>query len=256
MLPQPTLEKLRSLRLDGMAQALEEQRRQRNIADLDFEERFALLVERQWLWKENRGLTTRLKRAQLKQPATLEDIDYRHPRGLKRAQIEQLRASRWIEEHRNCLITGPTGSGKTYLACALAHQACREGHRTIYYYAPKLFRALQTAHADGSLLVLLKRFSRAPLLVIDDLGIASVAGKQYRDLLEILDDRQGRGATLVTSQFPVSQWHEIIADATVADAILDRLIHNAYRIELQGESLRRRQAPDAASGSKPSEKTE
>lgn len=256
MLPQPTLEKLRALRLDGMAQALEEQRRQRNIADLDFEERFALLVERQWLWKENRGLTTRLKRAQLKQPATLEDIDYRHPRGLKRAQIEQLRASRWIEEHRNCLITGPTGSGKTYLACALAHQACREGHRTIYYYAPKLFRALQTALADGSLLALLKRFSRAPLLVIDDLGIASVAGKQHRDLLEILDDRQGRGATLVTSQFPVSQWHEIIADATVADAILDRLIHNAYRIELQGESLRRRQAPDAASGSKPSEKTE
>lgn len=118
MLPQPTLERLRALRLDGMAQALEEQRRQRDIAHLDFEERFALLVERQWLWKENRGLATRLKRAQLKQPATLEDIDYRHPRGLKRAQIEQLRASRWIEEHRNCLITGPTGSGKTYLACA------------------------------------------------------------------------------------------------------------------------------------------
>jgi DNA replication protein DnaC len=255
MLAQQTLEKLRALRLDAMAQALEEQRRQRDITDLDFEARLGLLVERQWLWKENRGLATRLKSAQLKQPATLEDINYRHPRGLKRAQIEQLRASPWIEEHRNCLITGPTGSGKTYLACALAHQACRQGHRTIYYYAPKLFRALQAAHADGSLLALLKRFARAPLLVIDDLGIASVVGKQYRDLLEILDDRQGRGATLVTSQFPISQWHEIIADATVADAILDRLVSNAYRIELQGESLRRRQPPAAASGGNPSDRT-
>ncbi len=253
MLTQQTLEKLHALRLDGMAHALEEQRRQRDITDLDFEARLGLLVERQWLWKENRGLATRLKSAQLMQPATLEDINYRHPRGLKRAQIEQLRTSPWIEEHRNCLITGPTGSGKTYLACALAHQACRQGHRTIYYYAPKLFRALQTAHADGSLLALLKRFARAPLLVIDDLGIASVVGKQYRDLLEILDDRQGRGATLVTSQFPVGQWHEIIADATVADAILDRLISNAYRIELQGESLRRRQPPADASGGDPSD---
>jgi DNA replication protein DnaC len=239
MLHTQTLEKLYALRLDGMAQALEEQRRQTDMADLDFEARLGLLVERHWLWKENRSMDRRLKLAQLKTTASLEDIDFRHPRGLKRAQIEQLRASRWVQEHRNCLITGPTGAGKTYLACALGHQACREGYRTVYYYAPKLFRALQTAQADGSLLALLKKLARAPLLIIDDLGIASVSGKQYRDLLEILDDRQGLGSTLITSQFPVSQWHEIIADATVADAILDRLVHNAYRLELKGESLRK-----------------
>lgn len=242
MLYTQTVEKLSALRLDGMVQALEEQRRQSDITELDFEARLGLLVERQWLWKENRSLTRRLKTAQLKISASLEDIDYRHPRGLKRALIEQLRASQWIAQRRNCLITGPTGAGKTYLACALGHAACRDGHRTIYYYAPKLFRALQAAQADGSLLPLLKRMARAPLLIIDDLGIASVAGKQYRDLLEILDDRQGQGSTLITSQFPVSQWHEVIADATVADAILDRLVHNAYRIELKGESLRKNNA--------------
>jgi len=239
MLYTQTLEKLNTLRLDGMVQALEEQRRQPDITQLDFEARLGLLVERQWLWKENRFLARRLKYAQLKIAASLEDIDYRHPRGLKRAQIEQLRASQWVQEHRNCLVTGPTGAGKTYLACALGHQACRDGHRTLYYYAPKLFRALQTAQADGSLLSLLKKLARAPLLIIDDLGIASVTGKAYRDLLEVLDDRQGQGATLITSQFPVDQWHQLIADATVADAILDRLMHNAYRIELKGESLRK-----------------
>jgi DNA replication protein DnaC len=242
MLHHPTLEQLHALRLEGMAQALEEQRRQPDITRLDFEERFALLVERQWLWKENRGLARRLQHAQLKLPAALEDIDYRHPRGLKRAQIEQLRAAQWVAHHRNCLITGPTGSGKTYLACALGHQACRDGHRVSYYYAPKLFRELQNAQADGSLLKLFKKLTRTALLVIDDFGVAAVAGKQYRDLLEILDDRQGLGATLITSQFPVHQWHELINDATVADAILDRLVHHAYRLELQGESLRKSQA--------------
>lgn len=136
MLPTQTRDKLSALRLDGMAQALDEQRRQPDIAQLDFEARLALLVERQWLWRENRALATRLQAAHLKLPATLEDLDYRNSRGLKRAQIEQLRASRWVQEHRNCLITGPTGSGKTYLACALGHQACRDGHRTVYYLLP------------------------------------------------------------------------------------------------------------------------
>jgi DNA replication protein DnaC len=226
-----------------MAQALEEQRHQNDIAPLSFEDRLALLVERQWQWKENRALATRLKNAQLKISASLEDLDYRATRGLKRAQIDQLRACPWVQEHRNCLITGPTGSGKTYLACAVGAQACRQGYRTLYLYAPKLFRALETARADGSLVPLLKKLARSPLVIVDDLGIASVPGKLYREFLEMLDDRQGQGATLITSQFPISQWHEIIADPTVADAILDRLVHNAYRIELKGESMRKGKTP-------------
>jgi len=239
MLSTQTLDKLRALRLEGLAQALEEQRRQPEITELDFEERLGLLVERQWLWKENRGFLARLKKAQLKFPnATLEDINYRFPRGLKRAHIEQLRASRWVQEHRNCILTGPTGTGKSYLACALGHQACRDGLRALYFYAPKLFRALQAAHADGSLVSLLKTLVRVDLLIIDDLGLAVANAKQYRDLLEVIDDRIGQGASLFTSQYPVKQWHEAIGDATVADALLDRLVHQAYRLELNGKSMR------------------
>jgi DNA replication protein DnaC len=244
MLYTQTLEKLQALRLEGMVAALNEQRRQKDIVRLDFEARLALLVERQWLWKENRGLALRLKNAQLKlSSATLEDLDYRPSRGLKRAHIDQLHASQWVRDHRNCLITGPTGTGKTWVACALGHQACRDGYRTLYYYAPKLFRALETAQADGSLLSLLKRLARTSLLIVDDLGISGVAGKLYRQFLEILDDRHGSGATLITSQFPLAQWHEVIADPTVADAILDRLVHNAYRLEFAGKSMREPKNP-------------
>jgi len=253
MLQNENLDKLYALRLDGMAQALEEQRRQHDITDLDFEERLGLLIERQWIWKENRGLAARLKYAQFKIQCSLEEIDYRLPRDLKRAQIEQLRASSWVEDHHSCLITGATGTGKTFLACALGHHSCRQGYRTLYYYAPKFFRALQIAQVDGSLLQLLKKLARVSLLIIDDLGIASVSSKQYRDLLEVLDDRHGQGATLITSQLNVEEWHQIIGDGTVADAIMDRVAHNAYRLKLQGESVRKLQARPGAKAS-PSDK--
>ena len=235
-----TNEQLQSLRLEGMLQALEEQRRDPNASQLDFEERLAFLVQRQWLWRENRSLATRLSQAGFKIRSSLEELDFQSARGLKRAQLEPLRAGDWIEQARNALILGPTGVGKTFLACALGHQACRQGYRVLYFYAPKLFRGLHLAQADGSLGRLLKKLRRARLLIVDDMGIVSIAPEQYRQFLEVLDDRCGESSTLITSQVPVGQWHEQIHDATVADAILDRVVHTAYRIELKGESMRKK----------------
>lgn len=238
MLNEPTMTKLYEMKLNGMAEAYDEQRASSTTADLSFEERFSLLVERQWIWKENRALTRRLAYAGLKQSASIEDLDYRPSRGLKRSQIDQLATGEWVERNQNVIVTGATGCGKTYVACALAHKACREGHRALYFYAPKLFRALTFANADGSLPSLLKKIARADLLVVDDWGLAKADDRHYREFLEILDDRQGSGSTLITSQFPVETWHETIPDPTVADAILDRLVHNAHRIKLGGETLR------------------
>jgi len=240
MLNEQTMSKLYTMKLNGMADAYEEQRTQSGMGDLSFEERFGMLVERQWIWKENRALATRLAYAKLKHHACIEDIDFRAPRGLKRAEINQLASCDWIRYHQNCIVTGPTGTGKTFIACALAHKACREGFRSVYLYTPKLFRELSMAHADGSLTRLLKKIAGARLLVIDDWGLAKGTEQQYRDVLEIIDDRHGSASTIITSQFPVSAWHEAIPDPTVADAFLDRLVHTAFRIELSGESMRKR----------------
>ena len=240
MMNEQTMSKLYALKLNGMADAYEEQQKQTKINDLSFNERFSLLVEQQWLWKENRALQSRLIYAQLKEQACVEDLDFRESRGLKRSVIDQLSACDWVRYHQNVIVTGPTGTGKTYLACALAQKACREGYRAMYFYGTKLFREASTAHADGSLPKLLKKISKLQLLVIDDWGLHKLDEQSCRNFLEILDDRQGCGATLITSQFPLKTWHEIIHDQTVADAIVDRLIHGAHRIELKGESMRKR----------------
>jgi DNA replication protein DnaC len=239
MLLEPTVNKMQAMKLTGMVEALEEQRKTADTAGWSFEDRLAMLVDRQWLWKENRALRTRLKFAKLRQPACMEDIDYRHHRGLQRTVIDQLAACDWVQYAQNCIITGPTGVGKSYLACALAQKACRDGYRTMYFYAPKLFRELLAGQADGSLPALLKKLAKTRLLVIDDWGLEKAAPALYRDFLEVLDDRHGTASTLITSQFPPTRWHELIGDVTVADAILDRLIHGAHRIELKGESMRK-----------------
>ena len=250
MLYEQTVDRMQAMNLSGMAVALEEQRQQAGITDLDFEERLGMLVERQWLWQQNRALSRRLKAAKLKLNACLEDINYRHKRGLRRDTVEQMIGADWVRCHRNCIISGQTGTGKTYLACALAHQACRDGFRVLYYYAPKLFRDLRTAQLDGSLVRLLRKLARSQLLVIDDWGMEKVEPQEYRGFLEMLEDRYDIGATMITSQFDVSVWHELIADATVADAILDRLVHSAYRIDLSGESIRKTRGSGASSQSK------
>lgn len=240
MLNHPTLDKLESLRLLGMAKALREQTDMPECATLTFEERLGLLVDREATERENTRLASRLKRAKLRHSATIEDIDYRHPRGLDRATLLALANCQWIRTHHNCLITGPTGVGKSYLACALAHKACREGYSALYLRASRLFEELAIAKGDGRYRKLLARYARIDLLVLDDWGLSPLTDEQRKDMLEILEDRHELRSTLVTSQFPVEKWHPIIADPTLADAILDRLVHNAYKLVLKGDSLRKK----------------
>jgi len=240
MLREQTVTKLQGMKLFGMVEALEEQRRQARSGDLGFEDRLALLVERQWLWKENRALAARLQHAHLKiQSSCVEDIDYRHPRGLQRSVVENLSTSEWVRYRQHCIITGPTGLGKTWLACALGNRASRDGHRVRYWSVPKLLRELSTASADGSLPRLLGRLARTELLILDDWGLERLKDPHGQLLLEILEDRQDSGSVLITSQFLVADWHELIANPTVADALLDRLAHSAHRLELKGESMRK-----------------
>jgi DNA replication protein DnaC len=242
MLQHPTLDKLQQLKFTGMARALAEQVNQPDIDQLDFHERLGLLVDREITERDNRRLSSRLRQAKLKHPACVEDIDYRHPRGLDRAMIANLSSNYWVAQHRNVLITGPTGIGKTWIACALAQKACREGYRALYLRLPRLLQQLPIAKGDGTYTRLLMRLAKIDLIILDDWGLAKLTAEQRRDLLEILEDRYDCRSTLVTSQLPVDQWHSVIGDATLADAILDRLVHNAYRINLKGESLRKTSA--------------
>jgi len=241
LLINPTSERLIALGLTGMLKALDEQRQSPATFDsLGFEERLGLLVDREAAERDTKRLTTRLKFAALRQAACVEDLDLRAPRGIDRAMMAHLIDGAWIGRHENLLITGPTGLGKSWIACALGHKACRDGRRVGYHRAPKMFETLAIARGDGRHAKMLKAIERTELLILDDLGLSVLLSSERRDLLEILEDRHGRGSTIVTSQLPVEHWHEAIGEPTIADAILDQLVHNAHRLPLVGESMRKR----------------
>ena len=240
MLKQPTIDKLYELRLFGMAKALEEQDASPKYERLDFLDRLALLVDRESAERDTNRLRLRLKQAKLRLTATVEDVDFRHPRGLDKSLVLALAGCRWIREHHNVIITGPTGVGKSYLACALAHKACREGFRALYLRAPRLFDDLALAKADGRYRRVLAAYARLDLFVIDDWRLVSLTEEQRRDVLEILEDRHDLRSTLVGSQLPIEKWQKVIGDPTLGDAILDRLAHNAHKLMLKGESLRKK----------------
>ena len=242
MLIHPTLEKLESLRLTGMLTALQEQMGMDDINNLNFEERLGLLVDREAVYRESRRLKTRLRKAKLRHDAAVEDIDFRHPRGLDKSLVMRLADCNWLKNHENLIITGPTGVGKSYLACAFAQKACRTGYSAVYLRTSRLFENLGLAKGDGRYIKLLTGFAKTDLLVLDDFGLAKLNREHQHDLLEILEDRHGLKSTLVTSQLPVEHWHEQIGDPTMADAILDRLVHSAHKIQLKGGSMRKKKA--------------
>ena len=240
MLNQPTLDKLRTLKLTGMANAFQEQLI-KPLPDLDFEARLGMLVDQEWLLRENRKLQRRLSQAKLQQAACIEDIDYEKSRGLVKTKVLELSRSNWLQQHLNLLITGSTGCGKTYLACALAHRACLDGYTSRYYRLPRLWEELKIAKANGTYGYWLAQLAKIDLLILDDWGLVTPDVERRQDLLEILDDRYQKKSTIVTSQVPTTHWHEHLNDATLADAILDRLLHNAIRFELKGDSMPKNQ---------------
>ncbi len=248
MLNQQTIDKLYALRLRGMAEAFQQQQEQAEIQTLSFEERFALLVDRQWTWRANRALQRRLLNARLEGPACVEEIDFRAPRGLDRQLLRSLTTeSDWVRRHQNLFLTGPTGIGKTFLARALGHKACRDGFTAWFVKTPQLFRDLEVARADGSYGRRLKQLGRLDLLIVDDWAMAPLEDRERRAFLELCDERYQLHSTLLTSQLPVASWHAQVGDATIADSILDRLVHNAHRIELKGESMRKKRGGKEAS---------
>jgi DNA replication protein DnaC len=249
MLHQPTIEKLLAMRLEPMVETWRSFEQDEDAAQLSFEEKLSLMVDRMWTWRQNRALGRRLRYAKLKGNACVEDIDYRASRGLDRMLMRSLaNDSGWVKRHENIFLLGPTGVGKSWLACALAQKACRDGYMVLYTHAAVLFRDLAIAHADGSMRYQLARLSRIDVLVIDDWAMAPMQEAERRDFWEICEDRYQTRSMILTSQLPVAQWHEQIGDATIADGILDRLVHNAHRIELRGESMRKTRGQKTKNG--------
>jgi DNA replication protein DnaC len=239
MLAHPTLEKLNAMRLTGMARAFDEQLHLDNIDALSTEERLGLMIDREMTERDARRLTNRLRRTKLRHSeACIEDLDYRHARRLDRALMINLSASQWLREQLNVLICGPTGIGKSWLACVLANKACRDGFCPLYTRLPRFVRELNRAKGDGSYPKLLVSLANTDLLVLDNFGAGKLNDEHRHDLLEIFEDRYAVRSTLVTSQYPVGEWHHVIGAPTLADAILDRLVHNAYKLELNGKSMR------------------
>jgi len=245
MLLEQTIEKMNAMKLFGMRDAMAEQTELSSYDSLSFEERIGMLIDREWIDRENRKLERRMKAAKLKIPASMEDIDYRASRGLDSSLMRSLADCRWVTSHSTVLIVGPTGTGKTYLSCALADQALRKGYSVLYFRAPRLFSALLMARADGSWPRFLAKLEKADVIVVDDWGLAPLTDGERRQFLEVLEDRHGSKATIMASQLPVASWHDVIGEPTVADAILDRLVHNAHRIELKGASMRKQRPAKA-----------
>lgn len=251
MLTSPTLDKLRDLNLMGMSRAYQEQMERADFQALSFDDRLGMLVDVEMQERENRRLYRYLKTARLRDQACVEDIDFHIPRGLNRTLVLELAEGRWIDAHQNVLVIGATGLGKTYVACALAEAAIRKGHTALYMRFPRMVDELAVSRVDGRLPRLLATWARVEVLLLDDFAMRSLTGQQSADFLEVIEDRSQRRSTIVTSQIPVKQWHEVLGDATIADAILDRLIHNAFRIELHGQqSVRALQTVDAKDATK------
>lgn len=236
---QQTLDRMRKMRLPGMVQAYLRDAQSEGISELSFEERLALMVEHEWTLRESNRITRLRKRARFRVDAMPEEIDYQHPRGLKRNQFQELLRCDWIRKGHNALIVGPTGVGKTFLACALGNAACRQGISVRYYRIPTLLREAAIAQGDGQYFGLLQTLRKSELLILDDWGLANLTPGESRDLLEVLEDRTQRCSTLVASQLPIEHWHQSLGDSTVADAILDRIIHNAHKVVLRGDSMRK-----------------